>query len=201
MGTGMRASRGNVQLLHRHPHRLGAHQSKMPVQTTHRAEGMVLRRNIKNEVGTTIGHCYSCKECAFECATRAAYVAHARRKHTDELIGPCDYCGIYYVHSADSMRHHVNECAVEPRIVIFRWLIFCLLLTLGMLPASIIYYILANSSLIIFHYMSPALPCKSTFIQPAMLSSARARSLIFCHPVAPVTLCHFILICVPVVNA
>ena len=86
-------------------------KAKMPVQTTHRAEGMVQHQNIKNEVGATIGHCYSCKECAFECATRAACIAHARRKHTDELIGPCDYCGTYYAHSADSMRHHVKECA------------------------------------------------------------------------------------------
>ena len=86
-------------------------KAKMPVQTMHRAEGMVQHQNIKNEVGATIGHCYRCKECVFECATRAACVAHARRKHTDELIGPCDYCGTYYAHSADSMRHHVNECA------------------------------------------------------------------------------------------
>ena len=86
-------------------------KAKMPVQTTHHAEGMVERVNKKNEVGTTIGHCYPCKECAFECATRAACVAHARRKHTDELIGPCNYCGTYYAHSADSMKHHVNECA------------------------------------------------------------------------------------------
>ena len=86
-------------------------KAKMPSQTTHRAEGMVEQINKKNEVGITIGHCYRCKECTFECATRAACVAHARRKHTDELIGPCDYCGTYYAHSADSMRHHVNECA------------------------------------------------------------------------------------------
>ena len=86
-------------------------KAKMPSQTTHRAEGLVERVNKKNEVGTTIGRCYHCKECAFECATRAACVAHARRKHTDELIGPCNYCGTYYAHSADSMRHHVNECA------------------------------------------------------------------------------------------
>ena len=86
-------------------------KAKMPVQTTHCAEGMVQWENKKNEVGTTIGHCYRCKECTFQCATRAACVAHARRKHTDELIGPCDYCGTYYAHSADSMRHHVNECA------------------------------------------------------------------------------------------
>ena len=86
-------------------------KAKMPSQTTHHAEGMVKRVNKKNEVGATIGCCYHCKECAFECATRAACVAHARRKHTDELIGPCDYCGTYYAHSADSMKHHVNECA------------------------------------------------------------------------------------------
>ena len=78
-------------------------KAKMPVQTTHRAEGMVQRENKKNEVGTMIGHCYRCKECTFQCATRAACVAHAHRKHTDELIGPCDYCGTYYAHSADSM--------------------------------------------------------------------------------------------------
>ena len=67
--------------------------------------------NKKNEVGTTIEHCYRCKECAFECATRATCIAHARRKHTEELIGPCNYCGTCYAHSADSMKHHVNECA------------------------------------------------------------------------------------------
>ena len=86
-------------------------KAKMPFQTTHHAEGMVEWVNKKNKVGAMIGHCYHCKECAFECATRAACVAHPRRKHTDELIGPCDYCGTYYAHSADSMKHHVNECA------------------------------------------------------------------------------------------
>ena len=86
-------------------------KAKMPSQTTHCAESMVKRVNKKNEVGPTIGHCYRCKECAFECATRAACVAHAGRKHTEELIGPCDYCGTYYAHLADSMKHHVNECA------------------------------------------------------------------------------------------
>ena len=112
MGTGMRASKRKRSATPPPPTSPGVRiKAKMPVQTMHRAEGMVLRRNIKNEVGATIGRCYSCKECTFECATRAACVAHARRKHTDELIGPCDYCGIYYAHSADSMRHHVNECA------------------------------------------------------------------------------------------
>ena len=46
-------------------------KAKMPVQTTHHAEGMVEWVNKKNEVGTMIGHCYHCKECTFECATRA----------------------------------------------------------------------------------------------------------------------------------
>ena len=86
-------------------------KAKMPSQTTHCAEGMVKQVNKKNEVGTMIGHCYRCKECTFECATRAACIAHACRKHTNELIGPCNYCGTYYAHSVDSMKHHVNECA------------------------------------------------------------------------------------------
>ena len=111
MGTGMRASKRKRSATPPPPRSPGVRiKAKMPVRTTHRAEGMVQRQNIKNEVGATIGHCYSCKECTFECATRATCVAHARRKHTNELIGPCDYCGIYYEHSADSMRHHVNEC-------------------------------------------------------------------------------------------
>ena len=112
MGTGMRGSKRKRSATPPPPRLPGLRiKAKMPVQTTHCAEGMVQRENIKNEVGTTIGHCYHCKECTFECATRAACVAHARRKHTDELIGPCDYCGTYYAHLADSMRHHVNECA------------------------------------------------------------------------------------------
>ena len=112
MGTGTWASKRKRSATPPPPRSPGVRiKAKMPVQTMHRAEGMVQHQNIKNEVGATIGHCYSCKECAFECATRAACVAHARRKHTDKLIGPCDYCGIYYAHSADSMRHHVNESA------------------------------------------------------------------------------------------
>ena len=86
-------------------------KAKMPFQTTHHAKGMVEWVNQKNEVGATIGHSYHCTECAFECTKRAACIAHARRKHTDEWIGPCDYCGTYYAHSADAMKHHVNECA------------------------------------------------------------------------------------------
>ena len=125
-------------------------KAKMPSQTMHHAKG-----------GAMIGRCYRCKECAFECATRAACVAHARRKHTDELIGPCDYCGTYYAHSADSMRHHVNECAgrttssdnTDDFFFCF-WPSVCSL-------RAIFNHILANSSLIIVHYMSPVLPCKS----------------------------------------
>ena len=112
MGTGMRGSNRKCSATPLPPRSPGVHiKAKMPVQTTHRAEGMVQRENIKNEVGTMIGRCYRCKECTFECATRATCVAHTRRKHTDELIGSCYYCGTYYAHSADSMRHHVNECA------------------------------------------------------------------------------------------
>ena len=112
MGTGTQGSKRKCAATPPPPRSPGVHiKAKMPVQTTHRAEGMVQRHNIKNEVGATIGRCYRCMECAFKCATRAACIAHARRKHTDELIGPCDYCGIYYAHSADTMRHHVNECA------------------------------------------------------------------------------------------
>ena len=112
MGTAMRGSKRKLSATPLPPRSPGVHiKTKMPVQTTHHAEGMVQRENIKNEVGATLGCCYRCKECTFECATRATCIAHACRKHTDELIGPCDYCGTYYAHSADSMRHHVNECA------------------------------------------------------------------------------------------
>ena len=94
------------------PRSPGVHiKAKMPFQTMHHAKGMVERVNKKNEVGAMIGHCYRCKECTFECVIRAACVTHACRKHTNELIGPCDYCGTYYAHLADSMKHHVNECA------------------------------------------------------------------------------------------
>ena len=82
-----------------------------PFHTRHHAEGMVECVNKRNAVGIKIGHFYRCKECTFECGTRAACIAHACRKHTNELIGPCDYCETYYAHSADSMKHHVNECA------------------------------------------------------------------------------------------
>ena len=112
MGTGTRGSKRKRSATPPPPRSPGVRiKAKRPVQTTHHAEGMVQCQNIKNEVGATIGHSYRCQECTFECATRAACIAYAHRKHTDELIGPCDYCGTYYAHSADSMRHHVNECA------------------------------------------------------------------------------------------
>ena len=59
----------------------------MLLKNTHRAEGMAERINIRDAVGTNIRWYYKCKECAFECATRAACVAHAHREHTDKLIG------------------------------------------------------------------------------------------------------------------
>ena len=94
------------------PRSPGVHiKKKMLLKNTHCAEGMVERINIRDAVRTNIGWYYKCKECAFECATRAACVAHAHREHTNELIGPCDYCGSFYAHSADTMKHHVNECA------------------------------------------------------------------------------------------
>ena len=79
------------------PRSPGVHiTKKMPLKSTHCAEGMAERINIRDAVGTNIGRYYKCKECTFECATRAACVAHACREHTDKLIGPCDYCGNFY---------------------------------------------------------------------------------------------------------
>ena len=81
----------------------GVHiKKRMPLKNKHHAEGMALCMLIKDAEGTNIRHYYSCTECGFECATRAACVAHARREHTDELIGPCEYCGSFYAHSADT---------------------------------------------------------------------------------------------------
>ena len=137
MGKGMRGSKRKCSATPPPLRSSGVRiKAKMPVQTTHHAEGMVQQENKKNEVGTMIGCCYCCKECAFECATRAACVAHACRKHTDELIGPCNYCGTYYAHSADSMRHHVNECAGRTTSSDNTMINFFLLLALGMLPVS-----------------------------------------------------------------
>ena len=91
------------------PRSPGVHiKKKMPLKSTHRAEGMAECINIRDAVGTNIGRYYKCKECAFGCTTRAACVAHAHREHTDELIGQCYYCGSFY---ADMLKHHVNECA------------------------------------------------------------------------------------------
>ena len=94
------------------PRSPGVHiKKKMPLKNTHHVEGMAEYINIRDAVSTNIGWYYKCKECTFECATRAACVAHTCRKHTDELIGPYDYCRRFYAHSADTMKHHVNECA------------------------------------------------------------------------------------------
>ena len=94
------------------PRSPGVHiKTKIPLKNNHCAEGMAEHINKRDAAGTNIRHYYKCKECTFECGTRAAYVAHARRKHTDELIGPCDHCWSFYAHSADTMKHHVNECA------------------------------------------------------------------------------------------
>ena len=90
----------------------GVHiKTKIPLKNNHRAEGMAECINKRDAAGTNIRHYYKCKECTFECGTWAACIAHARRKHTDELIGPCNYCGSFSAHSADMMKHHVNECA------------------------------------------------------------------------------------------
>ena len=83
----------------------------MPLKNTHHAEGMAEHSNTRDAVSTNIGQYYKCNECTFECARRDACVAHARREHTDELIGPCNYCGSFYAHTADTMKRQVNECA------------------------------------------------------------------------------------------
>ena len=94
------------------PHCLGyTSKKRMLPKNNHHAEEMAQRINIKDAEGTNIGCYYKCKECGFECATRVACVAHACREHTDKLIGPCKYCGSFYAHSADTMKHHVNDCA------------------------------------------------------------------------------------------
>ena len=49
--------------------------------------------------------------------------------------------------------------------------------------------------------LCPLLYCVSPVCKLAILSSAHWHSLIFCHPVAPVTLYHFIPISVLIVNA
>ena len=90
----------------------GVHiKKRMPPKSNHHAEEMAQCINIKDAEGTNIGRYYKCKECGFECATKAACIAHACREHTNKLIGPCEYCGSFYAHSADTMKHHVNDCA------------------------------------------------------------------------------------------
>ena len=83
----------------------------MPPKNDHCAEAMAECITIKDEDGTNIGYNYKCKECGFDCGTRATCVAHAHREYTDERIGPCEYCGTFYAHSVDTMKHHVNDCA------------------------------------------------------------------------------------------
>ena len=77
----------------------------------HVAKTMADHVNIKGEAGNNIGRYYKCKQCGFDCGTRAACVAHACREHTDKRIGPCKYCGTFYTHSVNTMKHHVNDCA------------------------------------------------------------------------------------------
>ena len=83
----------------------------MPPKNNHIAETMADCVNIKDEAGNNIGHYYKCKQCGFDCGTRAACIAHAHREHTNERIDPCEYYGTFYAHSADTMKHHVNDCA------------------------------------------------------------------------------------------
>ena len=82
----------------------------MPPRNDHVAETMAECINIKDDDGNNIGCYYKCKECGFEISTRVACVAHACREHTDEGIGPCEYCRTFYTHSVDMMKHHVNDC-------------------------------------------------------------------------------------------
>ena len=90
----------------------GVHiKRRMLPKNDHLAEAMAQHINIKDEDGTTIGCYYKCKECGFDCGTRAACIAHACREHTNERIGSCEYYGTFYAHSADTMKHHVNDCA------------------------------------------------------------------------------------------
>ena len=86
-------------------------RKRMLPKNDHHAEAMAECINIKDEDGTNIRCYYKCKQCGFDCGTRAACIAHACREHTDERIGPCEYYGTFYAHSADMMKHHVNNCA------------------------------------------------------------------------------------------
>ena len=86
-------------------------RKRMSPKNDHRAESMAEHINIKDEDGTNIWHYYKCKECSFDSGTKDACIAHAHREHTDKRIGPCEYCGTFYAHSVDTMKHHVNDCA------------------------------------------------------------------------------------------
>ena len=58
----------------------GVHiKKRMPPKNNHCAEEMAEHINIKDAEDTNIGCYYKCKECGFECATRAACIAYARR--------------------------------------------------------------------------------------------------------------------------
>ena len=95
------------------PHHWGytSKDKRMLPKNDHFAEAMAECINIKDEDGTNIRRYYKCKQCSFDCGTRAACIAHAHWEHTDERIGPCKYCGTFYAHSVDTMKHHVNNCA------------------------------------------------------------------------------------------
>ena len=80
----------------------GAHKTKDTAQEQPLCRRMAECINKRDAAGTNMGRYYKCKECAFECGTRAACIAHARRKYTNELICPCNYCGSFYAHSADT---------------------------------------------------------------------------------------------------
>ena len=54
----------------------GVHiKTKIPLKNNHRAEGMAEHINKRDAAGTNIRHYYKCKECTFECGTRAACIA------------------------------------------------------------------------------------------------------------------------------
>ena len=81
----------------------------IPPKNDHAAETMAEHVNTKDDDVNNIGCYYKCKQCGFDCGTRATCIAHACREHTDKRIGPCEYCRTFYTHSADTMKHHVND--------------------------------------------------------------------------------------------
>ena len=61
----------------------GVHiKTKILLKNNHCAEGMAECINKRDAAGTNIRCYYKCKECTFECDTRAACIAHAHRKRT-----------------------------------------------------------------------------------------------------------------------